>query len=374
MYVVFWLKGARKPNLKVTPPSWCPSCSKIVGGIQSWKKPGTRVWGKYGPQYVYACPECQTTVLPGVFPAATAIDFTLAAPAIGERKKPLAEKTMERIQRGLERLSSEPFAFRLLQAANPRPLTLPFVSLTQRHDLAMVIPVAGNTFERTPGNRARAAEFSPMDTLHGTLDRALVVPYSENTTPTPVCDPTQTQRTNPTLGLVQLQNHGDVLDPQTEAAHSMRAGGFHHGVVVANYDPGWVRDADEEPIGSITTVDGHSLVLPYNRTGRAERADSAAAPTLSTRDRVALLVPPSDPGPPPEPRKWSRDEIDACGFRMFDLAEIARTMAMDSHKDGTEYVVTGNKRERMAQYGNAVTPPAMRMLVGRVAEALDEAA
>jgi DNA (cytosine-5)-methyltransferase 1 len=37
--------------------------------------------------------------------------------------------------------------------------------------------------------------------------------------------------------------------------------------------------------------------------------------------------------------------------------------------DGAAYVVLGNKRERMAQYGNAVTPPAMALLVGRLLEA-----
>jgi DNA (cytosine-5)-methyltransferase 1 len=53
---------------------------------------------------------------------------------------------------------------------------------------------------------------------------------------------------------------------------------------------------------------------------------------------------------------------------MFDLHEIADTMAMRRHVDGGEYVVLGNKRERMAQYGNAVTPPAMQLLVERLLE------
>ena len=39
-----------------------------------------------------------------------------------------------------------------------------------------------------------------------------------------------------------------------------------------------------------------------------------------------------------------------------------------------EYVVLGNKRERMAQYGNAVTPPAMTLILERCLEALDAAA
>jgi hypothetical protein len=58
----------------------------------------------------------------------------------------------------------------------PRTLTLPLVTLTTRHDMAMVLPVAGNTFERTPGNRARDVQLVPLDTVHGTLDRAMVMP------------------------------------------------------------------------------------------------------------------------------------------------------------------------------------------------------
>jgi site-specific DNA-cytosine methylase len=61
----------------------------------------------------------------------------------------------------------------------------------------------------------------------------------------------------------------------------------------------------------------------------------------------------------------TEEEIDDCGFRMFQLHEIAAAMAFDA-----EYQVLGNKRERMAQYGNAVTPLAMELLVGRVLEVI----
>jgi DNA (cytosine-5)-methyltransferase 1 len=34
------------------------------------------------------------------------------------------------------------------------------------------------------------------------------------------------------------------------------------------------------------------------------------------------------------------------------------------------YIVRGNKRERVKQFGNAVTPPVMQMLIERCAETL----
>lgn len=196
MYPVFWLKGVRRPNLRFTPTSWCTSCERVVEGVQTWKRPGGRVWGRYGQQYYYTCPTCRATAIPGAAPASQIIDWTLPAERIGDRAKPLAANTIKRIRRGLERLASEPFAIRLLQSGAPKTLTLPLVTLTARHDMAMVLPVAGNTFERTPGNRARDAATRPMDTIHGGAVRvsepvpiALVVPPMGGVTPRPASDP-----------------------------------------------------------------------------------------------------------------------------------------------------------------------------------------
>jgi DNA (cytosine-5)-methyltransferase 1 len=205
MYVVFWLKAlGRRPDLRFEPPAWCPHCEKLVEGRQTWKKPGGRVWGRYGAQYLYGCPDCHRIVLPGAFPAASIIDDSLPAPPIGERKKPLAQNTRERIRRGLERLAREPFAIRLTHGGQPRPLTLPLVTLTQRHDPAVVIPVAGNTYERTAGNRARRAAERPLDTVHGTLDRAIVVPPMGGVEPRPAATaPAPTQTTTTRASVVQ---------------------------------------------------------------------------------------------------------------------------------------------------------------------------
>ena len=109
-------------------------------------------------------------------------------------------------------------------------------------------------------------------------------------------------------------------------------------------------------------------MFPYNRTGHPTPAHQPT-PTLTTRDRIALVVP-NDDQPPREPVHISDRDIDDCLFRMFTLEEIAGAMVMDRHVDGGRYEVTGNKRERMAQYGNAVTPPAARELVTRVIQVL----
>ena len=93
LYTVIWRKGAPRPRLRFDAPAWCPTCQRIVAGVQSWKNP-RRPWGRYAQQYWYRCPACTQVAWPLVYPAATAIDWTLNAPRIGDRSKPLAANTL----------------------------------------------------------------------------------------------------------------------------------------------------------------------------------------------------------------------------------------------------------------------------------------
>lgn len=417
MYVVWWRKGIKAPDLRVQPVSWCPSCEQLVEGLQTWKKPDLP-WGRYGAQYFFTCPECHGTALPGVYPAASAIDWTLPAERIGDRKnkKPLAVNTRERIRRGLEKLAHDPFAIRLTHGGSPKPLTLPIVTLTRRHDMAMVMPVAGNTHERTPGNRARDAETRPLDTVHGTLDRAMVVPPMGSVTPRDAeTAPAPTQPTTTRLALVmranQTNSNGNATkDAQVDPTHTI-CGGDRMCVVMANRANNVPKDAEQEPsppiltggtvgvvmrnnsgggemstpahepIRALTSRGHQSLLIPYASGNETGISDRDPAPTLTTRDKLAMVVPFTRNGRPRDvdfdvahtvtaegaPAVVLSDkDIDDCRFRMFQLHEIAAAMAMRDHVDGSEYQVLGNKRERMAQYGNAVTPPAMELLVGRL--------
>src|SRR5690606_24312059 len=69
----------------------------------AWKK--GRTVGKYRQQYVYVCGEvtCGQGVEPGWLPAWSAIDWTIRGQRIGDRKRPLAEKTRARIAAGIAR-------------------------------------------------------------------------------------------------------------------------------------------------------------------------------------------------------------------------------------------------------------------------------
>jgi hypothetical protein len=287
------------------------------------------------------------------------------------------------------------------------------VTLTQRHDPAMVIPVAGNTYETHAGQPRPAADRDPLATVHGTARPRDRRPADGRRRPR--ATPTRPRRRRRRRRRAPRCSSATVTSVAIdEPVHTIRAGGQHHGLVMANRANNVPRDAEvdpthpvltgehlavvmrnnnsrgnsgamcsptHEPMRALTTKGHQSIVIPYASGNEPAAADRAPTPTLTTRDRLALVVPAggtwareATPAGEPMPTQtatesrglaWTDEDIDACRFRMFALHEIAGAMVMADHVDGSGYVVVGNKRERMAQYGNAVTPPRRRRRAGR---------
>ncbi|MDR2917825.1 MAG: DNA cytosine methyltransferase [Tannerella sp.] len=108
MYVVFWKKGNKTPDLEFRPKAYCQCCSKEIESIQSWKD-HRKKYGKYRTQYVYCCPMCSNIVEPYYYAAFNIIDWSIPGKRIGDRKKPLAANTMKRIEYGLKRHEDSSF-------------------------------------------------------------------------------------------------------------------------------------------------------------------------------------------------------------------------------------------------------------------------
>jgi DNA (cytosine-5)-methyltransferase 1 len=441
LYTVIWRKGAPWPRLRVDVPAWCPTCQTAVAGVQSWKNP-RKPWGRYAQQYWYRCPACTQVAWPLVHPAATAIDWTLDAPRIGDRPRPLAANTLARIKAGLRRYANQPAPMLVRVAGHTyqrdgstcrvRTVDEPFPVQTNTLSDALVVPVNGHVADQAgTGRRARSAA-EPLATL--TADKALALILSARGTDhkdadhrtRPVFDQLPTQGASKTMALLvtaggSWADSRPVSDPAptqtareawgllvpTEARDGLRArpaeepmrtqttraelglavlpivvearrnatgrsvneplgcvtakGNRHYLAVppaflVGNYGNGttehkngWVRGV-QQPTGSVTTKDHHALLVPYNRTGNPRRPCEPLR-TVTTHDREALVD--------------LAERAEDCGFRMLQPAEIQAAMAF---RQG--YVVLGSKRERVAQLGNAVTPPVMRLLMGRVLEGL----
>lgn len=404
LYVVFSREGNRAPDLRFSPPAWCPACSADVEAVQSWKVPG-RTAGKYRTQYLYRCPRCGGVAWPYAWPAASAIDWSLPTPRVGDRKRPLAPATLRRIAIGLERFGvalvqksghtyERPGYTRAWPVDGPMPtqttethhaLACPPFMLSQYdysggherrvHGIdepvrtvvadgnhhALVVPV----HHGAGGPGAKSVD-QPWPTQTGRQEQALVVPLRTHGTARPATAPFPTMVAgNQGTAIVApfiAELRGGTSDARSvdEPLAAVCASGNHHALVdpgafyLKNYGDG--TDASmmhriTEPLGAVTTQDHHSLVrLPftvdYHGNGRAQPVDQPL-PTQDTRDRHALVEP--------------AIAVEDCGFRMLEPAEIGRAMAFP-----TTYTVLGNKRQRVRQYGNAVTPPVMTMLLARV--------
>jgi DNA (cytosine-5)-methyltransferase 1 len=102
--------------------------------------------------------------------------------------------------------------------------------------------------------------------------------------------------------------------------------------------------------GHQSLITWEHLLVPYYGNGSAKTVAEPVG-TLSTRDRYALV---------------SGDvDIDDVLFRMLEPHEIGRAMSF-----GDDYLVLGNKRERVRQYGNAVTCNAAEVILCALTEAI----
>ena len=327
MYVVFWRKGNRRPDLgRVNRPNAiCPDCGPVAA-MQSFKKVDS-LWGRYRAQYTYRCPNvrCRNQIVEPMFrPAADIIDWTLEGTRIGDRERPLAAKTMARIQAGIDRYWSPllvPVEGR--EGKQAQPVSAPSRTMTTRNETGLLVPCGGT--------------------------------WRENAAPTD--EPISTRTTRETDGLAfiaELRGGGSKHRPVSDPLCTVTASGNHHGLVMPYYGKGIAQDADR-PLPTVTTVEKHALLM-RNNTGGAEMSTPVTEParTVTTGGHQSLL----DSDRPTV-------DINDVRFRMLEPREIIAAMDFPE-----SYIVLGNRREQVRMAGNAVTPPAARDLVGVVVESL----
>ncbi|AKD99184.1 DNA methyltransferase [Rhodococcus erythropolis] len=182
MYVVFWRKGNRAPDFDkwTRPQAYCVQCDETVTAIQAWKKPTP--WGRYRAQYVWRCPRvtCRNAVVePGWIPASSAIDWSLRGTRIGDRTKPLAPKTLARIEAGLVKFSTgaQPFVTVMYGQSKNHAVTDPISTLATNVHHGLLVPVEGRD-----GKEARSSS-DPLRTMTTRNETAFIVPLRANNTP-----------------------------------------------------------------------------------------------------------------------------------------------------------------------------------------------
>lgn len=378
MYVVFWQRSLRRLNLDIRPTAHCAACGCDVAAVQSWKRP-QRPWGKYGAQYVYRCPSCAAEVTPYYYCAANAIDWSLPAPRIGDRARPLKEKTLKRIRVGLAKFGRQ-------------AILMDYVHTSRGGEGEMVWTV----------ERAMRTQLGIH--THALITPPLLVNGEHDGQVRPITDPYPTQTTAQATGVVvppfllQLTHSDDRLRelgqpmptamPHTSPSlvvppflvstnyfrdsypvdkpYPTQTSGNQYGVVIppflTSYYGNIQQSSLDEAVPTQPGIDKHALVVPpfivsyYTRLTGEQAAVSEVGEALPTVPGRAVHYL-AQPGGTPEP--------EDCGFRMLQPHEIGRAMAFPD-----TYQVLGNQRERVKQYGNAVTPPVMRVLFERCLEVL----
>lgn len=296
LYIVFWRRGNRKPDLTFSPAAWCATCLRNVEGIQAWKNPARRR-GKYGPrnQYVYTCPTCREIVQPYYYAAANAIDWAIQGERIGDRKRPLKPKTMERIQYGLNKYARQPITMRY-DGEKIRPITDEFPTFTSRDTTAFVMGLDHG------GERGRVYPIDEaLPTQTGQQDKAIVLPFlmgmhgayytyrdMGETIPTQVATGSTTAMVCPPF-IAEMRGQsktGEITEPLS----TLTAGGGHHGLLVPA--GGTWNNAPvptDGPFPTQTTREMYGLLLGQQSAAVA-RGTTEPSPTVSTAGAIGLLI------------------------------------------------------------------------------------
>ncbi|MDP9403194.1 MAG: DNA cytosine methyltransferase [Actinomycetota bacterium] len=389
MYVVWTRNDVPRPDLEFRPSCWCPSCERMVEGYQWWK-PRTKAWpvvlerwGKYRTQYFYRCGQCHTAAEPMAAPAWTAIDWTITGQRVGEGD--LKPATLARIRRGLEKYGHlGPLVIPLDRPQDrskaAKPATSPFDTLTARQDKALAWswrPFVASLRGGGSHDDQRSVEDALTTVTASGTHHLLVAPDRRTSddggrAPSPhTGQGASRQRVVRTPPAFVVKNYGGADEARYRAhgidgpfgavtAADSQALVTAPSVYVKGYgdgsDPSMAHDM-AEPLGALTAQDHHAVVnmpftVAYYGHGQERRADAPIG-ALTSHDRYGVA----------QPDDTAR--LEDCRFRMLEPHELGRAMAFPD-----DYKVSGNKRQRVRQYGNAVTPPVTAMLTARVAAAL----
>lgn len=336
-YAIATRAAAPLPDVSriVSPEAVCPECGPIRA-VQAWKRPDRQGVGKYRAQYVFRCPnmECRNLIVePGFRPASDAIDWSLPGMRIGDRERPLADKTMARIQAGIRRYW-EPLLVPVegRDGKSAQPVGQPIRTMTTRSETGIALPPFLAQF------RERVRDFDP----------------SQQAMPTVVAD-------GANHGLVAPPFIAELRGGSSDARLASDALGTGHRIgKPPRARMRLLRQRNQRQHQRRRPVHRHHGRAPrahhaqQNRTRRSRPDDHEAIRTITTTGHRSLID-------AQRPTVNIRDVY----FRMLEPREIKRAMDFPE-----SYQMLGTRREQVRLAGNAVTPPAARNLVGLVVETL----
>ena len=313
--------------------------------------------------------------------AAECIDWSIPAQSIFERDKPLAENTLRRIARGIQKFvieNPEPFIVRYKFDNEPESINEPLSTVTavNSHYIAIptIVPIGYGEHEKQ-SPRVNSIE-EPLGTVVSSGKHYLAMPtliqyhseQSEREARGQALDePLMTVDTSPRYALsvahIMKNYAGNYTGPGSDAAEPLDTvtAKDHNSLITAhimtmrnNMD----GQSMDEPLTTISTSGAHhaevqAFLVKYFSNGAPKPVDEPLD-TVTTKDRFAVVT------------IHGEDYIITdIRMRMLQPRELFRAQGfpeeyiIDRDADGRPYP----KSKQVARCGNAVTPPVPTALV-----------
>lgn len=329
--------------------------------------------------------------------AAEIIDWSIPCPSVFVRAKPLADKTLARIEAGLRRFVG-PFVAELRRNYTGRSIDVPAATITTsgaHHGLA--VPFQFQGIGLGAGRTREAGE--PVPTIVAARENhGLAVPYMVPFFGERNGQPPRSHDAGDPLPTVTNQGAGGVAVPFLSAFHcgpdsnqrnynldgqipvidtSNRYGlALPYLADVNHSGPDHRTASPGDPLATVTATRGKAVVVPFvvsyygNGNGDALGVHRPLG-TVTTKDRCGLVYAIVETAPAIEPRSdGERRLVDTMrelgvvdvGFRMLSNPELAAAQGFPR-----DYIFAGNKGDVTRQIGNAVCPPVAEAITRAIA-------
>lgn len=314
--------------------------------------------------------------------AAEIIDWSIPCPSIFERKKPLAENTLKRIARGIQKFvidNPEPFIVQVNHSGSEcfrgQKIVETMPTITAKHGFGIVMPTIASIGQTGGGDRVGDIQ-QPVKTIVSKAEHCLVMPtmiqyHTEQSDKEhrgqAINDRLQTVDAANRYGLVTAHISQYFDGGYTGAGRKLEAplptvtAWDHNSIVTTNLCV--LRNNQDgkdlrEPLPTITTSPGHfaevrALLIKYYGNGSEHRLDEPLD-TITAKDRFGLVT-----------VKGIDYQIVDIGLRMLTPRELYNAQGfpkdyiIDRDADGKSYT----KSKQVARCGNAVPPPFAEALV-----------
>ena len=310
--------------------------------------------------------------------AAECIDWSIPAQSIFERKKPLAENTMRRIARGIQKFvidNPEPFIVTVNHSGEGfrgQSTDEPLGTITAKNGYGVVTP----TIMRNNTNNVGASVEIPLPTITTGNRNYLVAPtliqYHSETSKDEVRgqelgEPLMTVDTAPRYALSVahiMKNYGGGYKGAGSAADAPlgTVTGIDHNSLVTAHIMTMRKNMDgqpvDEPLSTVSCSGAHhaevqAFLVKYFSTGAAKSVNEPLD-TITTKDRFALVT-------------IHGEEYIITDIKMrmlqprelFNAQGFPKDYIIDCDADGHPYP----KTKQVARCGNAVTPQVPAALV-----------